>query len=88
MEKSEPVDVLAVDVLAVDLWTQRAKKRMEDSDIVENLIAEGKMDAYKIEDYKYVAGKARELGWSMGRLQNAISLANVIDVVRERQEVQ
>ena len=53
-----------------------------DLSAVEKLIAEDKLDPYKIDDYQYLRTLAEDIGWSVGRLKRAIANARVEEVVK------
>lgn len=70
------------------LMARRLKNREDDANIVGDLIAEDKLDPYKINDYKYLSGIARPLGWSVGRVQRALETAGVAKKVRKEKNEQ
>lgn len=67
--------------------TEKLKRKREDADKVTDLILEGTLDPYKIEDYKHVKSVARTLDWSAHRMFKAIELADVAQMVKNEEEV-
>lgn len=64
------------------LQHERNELIQERANIVGDMIADGKLDPYKIDNYKYISGMARELGWTTGALVRAIIKAHVAERVR------
>jgi hypothetical protein len=76
-------DTIYPNLYTLALAGERANRKEEEANKVGDLIADGKFDPDRIEDYNYVAAMAREIGWSVGRLKNAIKEARVEEVIKK-----
>lgn len=72
--------------LIEQLMKSRAKERQTELETIEKLIAEDKLDPYKINDYTYLRTVAIDMEWSIGRLKRAIKNANVAEAVKAEAE--
>ena len=68
------------------LMSRRAELRRKDADVIGDMIADDKLDPYKVEDYKYVNTVAKSLGWSVSRVFRAIEKAEVGRKVKEEKD--
>lgn len=70
----------------MNLMNPKPSPRAEDAKRVVELIVDGTLDPYQINDYKHVKAVARTLDWSAHRMFKAIEAAEVAEVVKNETE--
>jgi len=71
------------------LFGQDKKKyeaKRKDAEKIEDLIVDGVLDPYQIEDYKHIKAAARTLNWSAHKMFQAIEFADVASVIKNEQD--
>ena len=74
------------DVRKMALEQRKLTRHTKETIIVEDLIADEKLDTEKIDDYKHIQSVAKEIGWSTSKLSQAIEVAGIKEMIKNELE--
>jgi len=86
IKKALPDQVSPKAVLMSKLFLEREKQKQNDALFFGTEIATGKIDPYRLDNYKYKQEIAASLKWSVGRVNKAIKESKVEEVMKQERE--
>ena len=64
-------------LIQIDTYNKNKEKQDQEKIVIEDMIADGKLEPEKIEDTKYICALAHEMDWTVHQLNRAIRNAKV-----------